>query len=106
MTAVFSIGAVVVLALLVRLACRHRPDWWITSDNAILCVVSPALILLLTFGSVAIGYRLAHGGLAAVHVEGWIGAAVIAAIVVGVHRVASRWILRSVAKAPQATPAT
>jgi hypothetical protein len=80
MTSVASICAVVLIAGLVRLACQHGSDSGITSDDAILCFVSPVLILLLTFGGVALGYRLTHGGLAAVSAEGWIGSVVIAAL--------------------------
>lgn len=80
MSAVASICAVVLIAGLVRLACQHGSDSWIASDDAILCFVSPVLVLLLAFGGVALGYRLTNGGLAAVSAEGWIGAAVIAAL--------------------------
>jgi hypothetical protein len=79
MISVAALCAVLLIAGLVREACRHRPDLWITSDDAILCVVSPALILLGTFGAVALGHRLTHGGLAAVSVAAWIGSAAIAA---------------------------
>lgn len=79
-TAVASICAVVLLVGLVRLACRHGSEAWFTSDDAILCFVSPTVILLLTFGGVALGYRLTNGGLAAVPVEGWAGSTAIVAI--------------------------
>lgn len=78
MLAVAALCAALLIAGLVRVACRHRPDLWIVSDDAILTVVSPVLILLGTCGAVAIGYRLTHGGLAAVSVAAWIGSAVIA----------------------------
>lgn len=78
MSAVAALCAVALVAGLVREACRHRPDLWITSDDAVLCVVSPLLILLATCGAVAVGYRLTHGGLAAVAVGAWIGSAAIA----------------------------
>ena len=78
MSAVAALCAVALIAGLVRQACRHRSDLWITSDDAILCVVSPLLILLGTCGAVAVGYRLTHGGLAAVSAGAWIGSAMIA----------------------------
>lgn len=80
MISVAALCAVLLIGGLVHEACRHRPDLWITSDDAILCVVSPAVILLGTFGAVALGYRFTHGGLAAVSVAAWIGSAVIAAL--------------------------
>jgi hypothetical protein len=97
--AVACLCGVVLVATLVRLACRHRPDLWITSDNAILCAVTPFMICLVTFGGVAVGYRLAHGGLAAVPVEGWIGSAVLIAVSIVAHRVASRLLMRVPAQA-------
>lgn len=90
MAAVASICAVVLLAGLVRLACLQGVDAWITSDDAILCFVSPVLILLLTFGGVALGYRFTHGGLAAVPVEGWIGSTLIAALAFVIWAVLAR----------------
>lgn len=78
--AVACVCAVVLIAGLVKLACRNGSAAWITSDDGILCAVSPALIMLLTFGGVALGYRFTHGGLASVPVEGWIGSAVIIAL--------------------------
>lgn len=80
MISVAALCAVLLIGGLVHEACRHRPDLWITSDDAILCVVSPAVILLGTFGAVALGYRFTHGGLAAVSVAAWIGSAAIAAV--------------------------
>jgi len=84
MTAVACLCAVLLICGLIREACRHRPDLWITNDDAILCAVSPVVILLGTFGAVALGYRLTQGGLAAVSVMAWIGSAafVAAAIVI------------------------
>ncbi len=76
--AVALLCAVLLVGGLVRVACRYRSDLWITSDDAILCVVSPVMILLGTAGAAALGYRLTHGGLAAVPVGGWIGSAAIA----------------------------
>jgi hypothetical protein len=91
MISVASLSAVLLIGGLVRLACRHRGDLWIVSDDAILCVVSPAVILLGTFGAVSIGWRITHGGFAAVSLGGWIGAAVIAALALGIwHLLASR----------------
>lgn len=90
-SAIAALSATILLGGLLRLACRHRPDLWITSDDAILCVASPVLILLLTFGGAALGYRLGHGGLAAVPAYDWIGAAAIAAIALGIwHFLGSR----------------
>lgn len=75
-----SLCAVVLIAGLVRLACQHGSKAWIASDDGILCLVSPLLIVLLTFGGVALAYRITHGGLAAVPAEGWVGSAAIIAI--------------------------
>jgi len=94
--AVASLCAVGMFTTLVALACRHRRDLWITSDFAILCVVSPVLILLVTFGAVAIGYRLTHGGLSAIPAEGWIGALIVLAISAGIWRALARHIRRGV----------
>lgn len=84
---VAALCGVLLIGGLVREACRHRPDLWITSDDAILCVVSPAVILLGTFGAVSLGWRIAHGGLATVSVEGWLGSAAIAAVAAVIWRV-------------------
>ena len=86
MIAVASLSAMLLIGGLVRLACRHRGDLWIVSDDAILCVVSPVVILLGTFGAVSIGWRITHGGFAAVSLGGWIGAAAIAAVAFGIWR--------------------
>lgn len=75
-----SVASVCLLAFgigLVRLACRHRKDLWIASEDAMLCFVSPALILLCTFCAVSLGWRFTHGGFAAVSVGGWIGSLAI-----------------------------
>jgi hypothetical protein len=87
MITVASLSAVLLIGGLVRLACRHRSDLWIVSDDAILCVVSPAVILFGTFGAVSIGWRITHGGFAAVSLGAWIGAAAIAALTVVTWRV-------------------
>lgn len=87
MITVASLSAVLLIGGLVRLACRHRGDLWIVSDDAILCVVSPVVILLGTFGAVSIGWRITHGGFAAASIGGWIGAAGIAAVSAVVWRV-------------------
>ena len=94
-TTVVSLCSVVMVATLVRLACRYRPDLWFTSDTAILCAVSPALILMLTFGGVALGYRLTHGGLAGVPVAGWIGAGVVLALSIGIWIPTARRLRRA-----------
>lgn len=103
MAAVASICAVVLIAKFVRLACQHGSDSWITSDDAILCFVSPLLILLLTFGGVALGHRLTHGGLGATPAEGWIGSAVIVAISFVIWVVLARRI-RGADRAAAGTP--
>ena len=86
MITVASLSAVLLIGGLVRLACRHRGDLWIVSDDAILCVVSPAVILFGTFGAVSIGWRITHGGFAAVSLGAWIGAAAIVAVAFGIWR--------------------
>ena len=83
MLSVASVCAVVLIAGLLRLACRHRKDLWIVSDDAILCLVAPVVILLSTFGASSLGWRVTHGGFAAVSVGGWIGSLVIAAVFIG-----------------------
>ncbi len=104
MISVAALCAVLLIAGLVREACRHRRDLWITTDDAILCAVSPTLILLGTFGAVALGYRLTHGGLAAVSVAAWIGSVIIAAAsIVLWHVVASR--IRESGRARAGAPA-
>jgi len=85
--AVASLCGVGLIGSLVALACRHRGDLWITSDTAILCVVSPVMILLLTFGGVSIGYRMTHGGVFAIPAAGWIASAILIAAS------ASLWVL-------------
>ena len=91
MISVASLCAMLLIGGLVREACRHRSDLWIVSDDAILCVVSPVVILLGTGGAVSLGWRMTHGGFAAVSVAGWAGSAVIAAIAAGIwHLLASR----------------
>ena len=87
MITVASLSAVLLIGGLVRLACRHRGDLWIVSDDAILCVVSPVVILLGTFGAVSIGWRVTHGGFAAVSLGAWIGAAAIVAAAAVIWRV-------------------
>lgn len=95
MTAVASMCAMLLIGGLMREACRHRRDLWITTDDAILCVVSPAIILLGTFGASALGYRLTHGGLAAVSVGAWTGSAIIVAIAVAIWIVGAARIRES-----------
>jgi hypothetical protein len=92
MFTVACLCGVVLIGGLARLACRHRAHWWITSDDAILCVVSPVVILLLTGGGVSLGYRLMHGGLAAVPAGGWVGSAVILAASAVLWLLGARWI--------------
>jgi hypothetical protein len=92
MISVAALCGVLLIGGLVRLACRHRSDLWIVSDDAILCVVSPAVIMLGAFGAVSLGWRITHGGFAAVAIGGWIGAAAIAALSVVAWRVLAAWI--------------
>jgi len=87
MISVAALCAVLLIGGLVRTACRHRNDLWIVSDDAILCVVSPAVILLGAFGAVSLGWRITHGGFAAVSTAGWLGSAAIAAVSVLIWRV-------------------
>ena len=100
---VASLCAVVLFAKLLALACQHRPDLWITSEDAILCVASPVAILLLTFGGVSLGFRFTHGGLRAVPLWGWIGAGIVVAASVVIWRMLAGRIR---AGSTQATPAT
>ncbi len=98
---VASLCAVVLIARLLALACRHRPDLWIASEDAILCVASPVAILLLTFGGVSLGFRMTHGGLGAVPLWGWIGAGIVVAASVVTWRVlASRLLAGARTPAP------
>jgi len=90
-----TICALVLGAGLIGLACRHRKDLWIVSDDAILCVVSPVFILLGTFGAVSLGWRITHGGFAAVSAGGWIGSLAIVAVALGIWRVAAPRIRQS-----------
>lgn len=87
MISVAALCAVLLIGGLVREACRHRPDLWITSDDAILCVVSPVVIVLATLGAVSLGWRIARGGFAAVSVEAWLGSAAIAVVSAIIWRV-------------------
>ncbi|MDH3321105.1 MAG: hypothetical protein OEO84_15655 [Betaproteobacteria bacterium] len=70
MFSVAALCAVLLVASLLGVACRYRKDLWFTSDDVILCFIAPPVILLGTFGALSIGYRLTHGGLAAVPVGG------------------------------------
>jgi hypothetical protein len=87
MTTVAILCALVVGVGLIKLACRHREDLWIVSEDAMLCVISPAVILLGTFAAVSLGWRITHGGFAAVTAGGWIGSVAIVAVAAGVWRV-------------------
>jgi len=103
-TAVALLCSVLLIVALLRETCRHRPDLRITSDDAILCVVSPFVILLGTFGAAALGYRLVHGGLAAVSVTAWIGSAAIVAVAITIW-VASAAAIRKSGRARAAIAA-
>ncbi len=85
MLTVASLCGVVLIANLLRLACRNpeTESLWIVSDDAILCFISPVVIALATFGFISLGWRLTHGGFSAVSIEGWGGSALIIAIFVG-----------------------
>lgn len=84
MITVASLCAVLLAGCLLGLVCRHQPEKWIASDDVILCLAFPLLIVVATGGGVALGWRITHGGLAEVSAEGWIGSAIIAAIFVAV----------------------
>jgi len=86
MLTVASICAVALIAGLVALMCRHpgTADLWIVSDDAILCLVAPVLIILIAFGIIALSWRLTHGGFAAITAEAWLGSAAIVAISFGI----------------------
>ena len=61
MISVASICAVVLIACLLALVCRRHKTLWIASDDAILCFVSPVVIMLATFGFISLGWRVTHG---------------------------------------------
>ncbi len=92
MITVASICAVVLIACLLALVCRHHKTLWIASDDVILCFVSPVAIMLATFGFISLGWRITHGGLAAVPIGGWIGSAVIVAAAVATWLLLARRI--------------
>lgn len=79
MFTVAALCIVVLSACLLGLVCRHRPEMWIASDDVILCLEFPVLIVIATFGGIALGWRITHGGLAEVSAEAWVGSALIAA---------------------------
>lgn len=68
-------------------------------EDAILCVASPIVILLLAFGGVSVGWRLTHGGFWAVPLWGWIGAGIILVASVVIWRALAARI-RAGARAP------
>jgi len=86
MLTVASLCAVALIAGLLGLACRNREmeSLWIVSDDAILCVVSPVMIALATFGFIALSWRITHGGFSAVSIAGWGGSALLVSISVGI----------------------
>lgn len=90
MFTVVALCAVLLIALLLRVACRYRPDLWFTTDDVILCFIAPTVILLWTFGALSVGWRITHGGFGAVSVGGWIGAVVIVALAFGIFTVLAR----------------
>jgi hypothetical protein len=87
MISVAALCAVLLIGGLVRMACQQRSPLWIVSDDGILCIVSPVVILLGALGAVSLGWRITHGGFANVSVAGWLGAAAIAALSVVAWRV-------------------
>jgi apolipoprotein N-acyltransferase len=95
MISVAALCGVLLIALLLRVACRYRKDLWFTSDDVILCFVAPSVILLGAFAGLSIGYRLEHGGLGEVSVAGWIGSVVIAAAAYGIFTVLARRLRES-----------
>ena len=84
MLTVASLSAVALIAGLLALVCRYREDLWFATDDMILCLISPVMIALATFGFVSLGWRLTHGGFAEVSLEGWIGSVVVIAIAFGI----------------------
>jgi hypothetical protein len=99
MITVTVLCAVLLIAFLLRVACRYRADLWFTSDDVILCFVAPTVILLLTFGALSVGWRITHGGIGAVPVGGWIGSVVIVAAAYGIWTVLARRLRESAPKA-------
>jgi len=91
MLTVAALCAIVLIASLVALLCRHpkTASHWLVSDDAILCFVAPLMIMIVAFAGISAGWRITHGGFGAITVEAWIGAAVIVAAAVGI------WILLS-----------
>ena len=83
MATISSIAAVTLAVCLLGLACRHCGKMWITADDTILCFISPGLIMLSTFGVLAFGWRLTHGGLSDVSIGAWIGSVIIVGLMVG-----------------------
>jgi hypothetical protein len=95
MFTVATLCAVVLIALLLRVACRYRPDLWFTTDNVILCFIAPTVILLGAFGALSVGWRITHGGFGAVSIGGWIGATAIAGMAYGIWKVVSQRLVES-----------
>jgi hypothetical protein len=87
MISVAAMCAVLLIGGLVRIACQQHSPLWIVSDDGILCIVSPVVILLGALGAVSLGWRITHGGFANVSVAGWLGSAAIAAVTVVIWRV-------------------
>ena len=101
MFTVASLCAVIVGGILLGLIARHHPEQWIIADDTMLCLVSPVMIVLATFGGISLGWRLTHGGLAAISAEAWTGAVIIIAVAAGIGVVLARRIRRG-ADAPAA----
>lgn len=91
MLTVLTLCLVVLMAKVLALICRHRPDMWIAHEDSIMCFAAPVAIALLTFGGVSFGWRITHGGLGSVPWEGWAGSAVIVGLTVAVWLPLAAW---------------
>ena len=94
MLTVAAICAITLIASLVALMCRHpgTASHWLVADDTIMCFVAPLMIFIVAFAGISLGWRLTHGGIGAVSIEAWIGAAAIVAASVGIWTVLSRKI--------------
>ena len=94
MMTVAALCAIVLIASLVALMCRHPKTeaHRLVSDDAILCFVSPLLVIIVAAAGISAGWRITHGGFGAVAVEAWIGVVVIVAAAVGIWVTLSRKI--------------
>lgn len=106
MFTVASLCAVIVGGILLGLLARHHPDEWIIADDTMLCLVSPVMIVLSTFGGISLGWRITNGGFAAIAPEAWIGSVIIIALAIGVYFYLAPRIRRGAQPAPAAQPAS